>query len=400
MTDNNKNVFCILPWIHMHIWPNGTTYPCCLATNDYVVGNTNDSNIQDIWNSERMKLLRKNIINGVPTSGCNNCYEHERNGARSMRMNLNTDFKHLHNRTKLTHDDGSLDEVYMAYMDIRFSNICNFKCRSCGPELSSFWIDDAIKLNRYRKEQPRILKIKNTLEELWEDVEQWIDSVERIYFAGGEPLIMDEHYKILEYLIEIGKTDIAIAYNTNFSKLTYKNKDVVELWKNFDNISIGASIDGMGTRAEYLRKGTIWADVEQNRQRILEEIPDIKFYISATISAYNAEHVPDFFDDWIAKGYVLPDSIECNTVLFPEYIRAQILPENKKEEIILKYKSFIEKHKIEKYRNSYSFFAFMDSLKPNKSYLVPDFIDYNKKLDLIRNENMLDIFPELSCLIN
>ena len=393
-------VFCVLPWIHMHIWPNGTTYPCCLSTNDYIIGNTNNSSMEELWNSDKMTELRKNILTGNPTSGCKNCYEHEKNGNISMRMNLNNDFKHLHHRTNLTNDDGTLDNIYMAYMDIRFSNLCNFKCRSCGPDLSSFWVDDAIKLGNYSKNQPKILKLKNTLEELWQDVDKWIDTVEKIYFAGGEPLIMEEHYKILEHLIKLGKTDISIAYNTNFSQLNFKNKDVISLWEKFDDISIGASLDAMDKRAEYMRKGTNWPQIEKNRIRLKNELPDVKFHVSATISAYNAEHVPDFFDDWISKEYVAADSVECNTVLFPEYLRAQILPDNKKEKIILKYKSFIEKHNIEKYRNSYSFFAFMDSLKTDKSYLVPDFIDYNKKLDSIRNENMLDIFPELSCLIN
>lgn len=394
----SDNVFCILPWTHMHIWPNGTTYPCCLATNDYIVGNTNQSTMEELWNSEKMTDLRKNILAGKPTSGCNNCYEHEKMGARSMRMNLNKDFKHLHDRTELTNEDGTLDEIYMAYMDIRFSNICNFKCRSCGPELSSFWVDDAIKLGRYKEDQPKILKIKNTLDELWEDVEEWIDTVERIYFAGGEPLIMDEHYKILEHLIKIGKTDIAIAYNTNFSKLTYKNKDVIELWKHFSNLTVGASLDAMGERGEHMRKGTDWAQIEKNRQRLLKELPDVKFYVSATISAYNAEHVPDFFDDWINKGYVKPDCIECNTVLFPDYIRAQILPEYKRQEIISKYQQFYDKHGLDNYGRGSSFTAFIDSLKTDKSELAPKFVEYNDRLDALRNESLVDTFPELECL--
>ena len=131
MTDDNKH-FCILPWIHMHIWPNGVTYPCCLATNDFVLGNTNESSFEELWNSKRMRMLRKNILADRPTTGCSRCYEHEEQGSRSMRQNMNKDYEHFNERTKLTNDDGSVDNVFMAYMDIRFSNICNFKCRTCG----------------------------------------------------------------------------------------------------------------------------------------------------------------------------------------------------------------------------------------------------------------------------
>lgn len=383
----------------MHIWPNGVTYPCCLATNDYVLGNTNNMSFEELWNSERMTELRKNILADKPTSGCSRCYEHEEQGSRSMRQNMNIDYEHLVPRTELTNDDGSVDDVFMAYMDIRFSNICNFKCRTCGPELSSFWVDDAIKLNRYSPEQPRILKIKNTLDELWDDMEQWIDTVERIYFAGGEPLIMDEHYKILEHLIDIGKTDIHISYNTNFSKLTYKRKDVIELWKHFKHVKIGASLDAMGERAEVMRSGTKWADIEANRQRIAEEAPHAEFQVSATVSAYNAEHCVDFFDDWIDKGWVRPQDIDINVLLFPEYQRAQVLPTETRQRIQNKLRDYMDRHDlktVDKNGRSYNAMkAFINSLDVDKSEMWDQFLESNQRIDDLRSENLFDVFPEL-----
>jgi len=406
MKSDSKH-FCILPWVHMHIWPNGTTYPCCLATNDYVVGNTNESSFKEIWNSPRMKELRLNILEDKPTSGCTRCYEHEENGSHSMRMNMNNDYQnHMHRPIELTNSDGSVDDVYMAYMDIRFSNICNFKCRTCGPELSSFWVDDAIKLNRYTKEQPRILRIKDTLDELWEDMEQWIDTVERIYFAGGEPLIMDEHYKILEYLIEIGKTDIVISYNTNFSKLKFKNKNVLELWKHFKNINIGASLDDSGVRAEYMRSGTKWKEIEANRIALQKEVPHAQFQVSSTISIFNAWHCIDFFDEWISKGYVEPDKIDINILLFPENQRLQNLPYEFRQEIIIKIKDYIKRHKLDETshvgfggdRSIAGLNALIHALNEPKSFNIEPFRKYNNAIDKVRNENLFDAFPELEVL--
>lgn len=398
---NNKH-FCILPWIHMHIWPNGTTYPCCLADLDYTVGNTNDNTFVELWNSERMRELRLNMLNDKPTSGCKKCYEHEANGKRSMRQDQNREAKHLMDRVKLTNDDGSLDEVYMSYMDIRFSNICNMKCRSCGPELSSFWVDDAIKMGRYTKDQPRILKIKKSLDELWNDMEQWISTVERIYFAGGEPLIMDEHYKILEHLISIGRTDIGLSYNTNLSKLTYKNKDVIELWKHFPVVRIGASLDASGERAEYMRSGTKWKDIEHNIQRIKTELPNAELQVSATISAYNALHITDFLDDWIEKGWIKPWDVDFNILLFPEYQRAQVLPEKIRHEIQRKTKRFIAKHDLSKTdKNGRAISganALIESVETGKTHLLDMFIKYNNQLDMIRDEHLTNAFPELRAI--
>lgn len=397
-----NKTFCILPWVHMHIWPNGVTYPCCLATNDYVLGNTNEKSFQELWNSDRMRTLRKNIVDGKPTGGCSRCYEHEANGSVSMRQNMNSDFKEHLDRVELTNDDGSVDDVFMAYMDIRFSNICNMKCRTCGPELSSSWVDDAVKMNRYGEDQPKVLKIKRNLSEFWDDVEPWIDSVERIYFAGGEPLIMDEHYKILEHLIEIGKTDIVIAYNTNFSKLTYKRKDVIELWKHFPNLNIGASLDAMGDRAELMRSGTIWKDIEANRQRVLEEAPHAKFQISSTISAYNAWHCVDFFDDWLERGWVKPDQIDINILLFPDYQRLQILPLDIKQDAINKIEKFLIKWDLEKVdvngRAIAGFRALIKALSDEAPNLIPEFMTQNKLMDDLRSEEFTQTFPELETL--
>lgn len=400
---HDSKYFCILPWIHMHIWPNGITYPCCLATNDYVLGNTNDKSFLELWNSERMRELRTNILEKKPTSGCTRCYEHEANGSRSMRMNMNMDYEHIWDKTDLTNPDGSLDEIDMRYMDIRFSNICNFKCRTCGPELSSFWYDDSVKLNEAHKNNPRIYKIKKTLNELWDDMEQWIDSVERIYFAGGEPLIMDEHYKIMEHLLDIGKTDIHVSYNTNFSKLTYKKKDAVELWKQFPTIKVGASLDAMGPRAELMRAGTDWSEVERNRERLLKEAPHVEFQISCTVSAYNAWHCVDFFDDWIDKGWVTPDRIDINVLLFPEHQRAQVLPESLRKETQAKLMDYMLRRNlkvVDKNGRSYNACrALIKSLDTDKSDLISQFNELNNKLDNIRNEKISSVFTELKDLI-
>ena len=382
----------------MHIWPNGITYPCCLATNDYVLGDTNKQSFVDIWNSTRMRELRRNILADAPTSGCKRCYEHEANGSVSMRQNMNKDFEHHTDRVALTHSDGSVEQVHMAYMDIRFSNICNMRCRTCGPELSSGWVDDAVKIGRYSDDAPKILKIKPTLAAFWADVEPWIDSVERIYFAGGEPLIMDEHYKILEHLIAIGKTDIPIAYNTNFSRLTYKRHDVIELWKQFSNVKIGASLDASGGRAEYMRKGTVWADIERNRERLMLDAPHVKFQISSTVSAYNALHCVDFYDDWIARGWAKPWEVDVNLLLYPEHQRIQVLPESIRMNAKAKVLDYIARHDLENTDvNGRSYRAFralakaLDGSEPGWE----TFLEQNAKLDAIRGETLFKVFPEL-----
>ena len=115
-----------------------------------------------------------------------------------------------------------------------------------------------------------------------------IDDVEQIYFAGGEPLMMKEHYFILDELEKRKRFDVRLIYNTNFTVTSLKDRDVFSYWKKFDSVSVGASLDGMGKHGEYIREGTNWGEVELNRRRMMQECPNADFYISATLSILNA----------------------------------------------------------------------------------------------------------------
>jgi sulfatase maturation enzyme AslB (radical SAM superfamily) len=397
-----SDYFCILPWMHMHTWANGATFPCCLAAPGMPVGNTNDSSFLEIWNSEGMRNLRLNMINDMPSRICRRCYEHEKAGVESLRMSKNRDYKHKLERIRLTKEDGSLDEVHMSYLDIRFSNICNMRCRTCGPVFSSLWHSDAVGMGIIEPEAPRIYRAKKDINELWNEVVHWLDDIEQIYFAGGEPLIMDEHYKILEHLISIGKTDIEIGYNTNFSKLTYKNKDVVELWKHFSNVKVGASLDAMGDRAECMRKGTNWKEIEKNRLRLLEEVPHVEFKISSTVSVFNAQHILDFYSEWLDKGWVEVNHIDTNLLLEPVYQRAQILPKDIKTKIQANIDDFLEKYNVKEVDVHGRAYAGLTGLQNflNEDFTneIPEFLKWSKKLDDASGDNLFESIPELQIL--
>jgi len=395
-----SNNLCILPWIHLHAFANGDVYPCCMADYNFKLGNSRNQTFTEIWNSQRMKELRVSMINDQQHSACDKCYNIENSGGTSMRQNMNTQFSHKFTNVDTTHPDGTVDKVDMTYMDIRFSNICNFKCRSCGPTFSSQWKDEWEQLYTGGT-WPRVTRVKNTLAEVWEDIETWIDTVEQIYFAGGEPLIMDEHYKILEYLIANNKTDIGISYNTNMSTLVYKKHNVIDLWKHFKNIRIDASLDGYGKHAEYIRAGTDWNQVEKNIEYVRSNCVNITFSISCTVSVYNAFHITDFFKYCIDKKFVnYPDNITINIVQFPELLNTQVLPMHLKNQVIEKVNKYIH-NDMPTYKSS----VLKNNLDMYKNYLFErninkfdEFIGWTAKLDGIRNENVDNILPEIKAL--
>ena len=134
-TDN----FCILPWVHMYVNPDGNVLPCCIGDWKRPLGNTQTNTIEQIWNSYPYKKLRKALLEGKKPIECNACWKHESSGVSSFRQENNKKFeKHLgiRNHTKA---DGTLDIMKLLYFDVRWSNICNFKCRTCSATYSSSW---------------------------------------------------------------------------------------------------------------------------------------------------------------------------------------------------------------------------------------------------------------------
>ena len=223
-----------------------------------------------------------------------------------------------------------------------------------------------------------------------------LEYVEQIYWAGGEPLIMDEHWVIMNKLVELGKTDIRIFYNTNFSYMKYQKHNVIDLWKNFDNINVGASLDAMRERGEYQRHGTKWKTIEDNIQLLRKECPQVDFHISCTLSAYNAHHVTEFHREWVDKGWIEPGDWDMNILLHQEYFRISVLPEHHKEKIKEKWRKHLEWLKpldtIGRATRGYE--SALLFIEEDYSHLLPKFKDFNKELDEMRGENFYDVFTE------
>jgi sulfatase maturation enzyme AslB (radical SAM superfamily) len=302
-----------------------------------------------------------------------------------------------------TQENGQFDEFEMTYWDIRFSNLCNLRCRSCGHIFSSQWYQDQAKLagGDWKKHNTVLNIAGRTPTDMWAQLEPHLDYVEQIYFAGGEPLLMDEHYKILEELERRGRFDVRLIYNTNFTEVRLKDRLVFDYWRKFDSVAVGASLDAMGPRAEYIRKGTPWAQVEENRRLMQEICPKVDFYISPTLSIMNAWHLPLFHRDWVERGLIRAQDLNVNILQDPEYYRIDIAPAEFKERLKRRFQDHIEWLRPQDPLNRAtvgfeSAINFM--MATDNSHLLPKFWEKTSQLDTIRNESMLAVIPELEAL--
>lgn len=399
----NKN-FCIYPWIHLYVEPTGDAYPCCgsIYRKDYVLGSTNQQTLREIWNGESMKELRLNMLDNKPSKNCARCYEQEQSGFFSMRNSANKHHGHHIKLVDSTAPDGSLDTFQMVYWDIRFSNLCNLRCRSCGPQFSSSWYQDQLKIAPdYANKHKSLIFAGKYETDLWEQLIEHIDYVEQVYFAGGEPIMMDEHYRILEELEKRKKFDVRLIYNTNFTQTKLKDRTVFDYWKKFNSVAIGASLDGMGAHGEFIRKGTVWEEVEENRRLMMEICPKVDFYISATLSILNAWHLPDFHRAWVDKGLIRPADFNVNLLTDPKHYRIDIAPPEFKQRLKDRYQehiAWLSPHDgLRRATNGYqSAINFM--MATDNAHLLDTFWKKTNELDGIRGENILDIIPELAAL--
>ena len=392
----NSKVFCILPWIHLHAFPNGQAYPCCLSESDYPLGNLHNNTMREVWNSSEYKQMRVNMMNEVECKECKKCYEREQHGFVSMRNDSNKNFGHHINLVDETAPDGQFDNFKIRYYDIRFTNLCNMSCRTCGSWFSSSWYQEENELFGKRN-HPQFMYAGKDKDDMWNQMQEHIPYLEQIYFAGGEPLIMEEHYWILKELSNRKMFDVRLIYNTNFSRLNLKDDNVLDYWRLFKNVSVGASLDAMGPRAEYIRKGTKWDDIVRNRESMIDRCPDVDFYVSSTVSIYNVMHIMDFHRDWAERGLIKAQDWNINILQGPDRERIDVLPQVYKDQVRERILEHIEwlrpqdplTRAIVGYESILNFMS-----ADNKQHLLQEFFAVNDKHDTYRKESFEEVFLE------
>jgi radical SAM protein with 4Fe4S-binding SPASM domain len=398
-----SKTFCMYPWIHFHAYPTGNAYPCCMADMQFPIGNMRENTMKEIWNQAPLRDMRRAMLTDTSVSACNRCYEQEASGFMSGRKSANKHHGHHIDRIHNTKPDGTLDQFELTYWDIRFSNLCNLSCRSCGHIFSSNWYKDQATLAGPEwKKNNKVLNYAGRFEtDAWEQLLEHIDYVEQIYFAGGEPLLMEEHYRILDELVRRERFDVRLIYNTNFTHTDLKGQSVFEYWKKFDSVAVGASLDDSGARGEYIRKGTNWNTVVGNRREMMRVCPKVDFYISPTLSIMNAWHLPDFHRDWVEQGLIRAQDLNVNILQDPAHYRIDIAPAEYKAKLESQFREHIswlqDQDPLHRATQGFeSAIVFMNAT--DNTHLIDTFWRKTNELDSIRKEQCLDVLPELKAL--
>ncbi len=318
----NKEFFCSAPFSTMYIHPTGEVKTCCIGESTF--GSTKENSLEEIWHNDMFTNLRKDFISGEITDlvekNCSTCINFERSGIHSLRDKLNQDYEHKIDKSPDTN-------INLLYIDVRFNNFCNFKCRTCYHEYSS-----SIH-NEDKGSNQDIIYAGKTEDDLYNQIVPHLDHVNQIYFAGGEPLIQKEHWLILDKLKEMGRTETSLQYNTNFSTLKYKKRHITEYWNDFDDVLLLLSLDGWKEGAEYWRHGTDWEKIYSNILEVKEKCPHVQMGTTTTVSWVNLYSALDFLDHVLDENLMLEEKLNINVLQKPAIFSVQVVPSWKKDEL-------------------------------------------------------------------
>lgn len=388
--------FCILPFTHLSTRVDGNVAPCCRSMD--TVGSIKENTLSEIWNNENMQKLRQQFMNNERPEGCWPCWQLENQGSVSMRQSMNDTRKHM------MPDALSLEMPFeIPVLELKLSNLCNFRCRTCKPDLSTTWMKD---WNKVKSEYENVgMNCKTGRQENYdndkflEDIVRLGPSLEVIEFAGGEPLMDPMHYKVLEALQPFAH-NIQVKYSTNLSKLTYGRYNALQAWTKFKGVDISLSIDGYPELNEYIRTEANTEVVKNNLIEVRKELGD-KFVGRAAL-CYNAWNVVGLTKSYDYFTFDLGLVVHGNIAWAPKFINPQVLPLELKAQVTQEYLQYAEnaksykikgnnRRRIDRFINTNMNFLNAE----DRSIDFEQFIRYTKKLDDSRGTNVFDVIPEL-----
>jgi organic radical activating enzyme len=425
-----------LPWIHLATRPNGDVRVCCTANasgagdedskevglvkQNGQVMNLQTHSIAEVWNSNYMKTVRLQLLEGKVPPSCTKCFEEESKGIVSKRQWESAVWNERLDMTTIidaTGEDGSLP-VDILYFDLRLGNLCQLKCIMCSPHDSSSWIKE------WKLQYPKYKTIELKQDQQWNsdfdytwykkgsflsDMRSQAYNIRELYFAGGEPLLIPEHYKILEFMVETGAAkNCVLRYNSNGLELPEK---LFELWKYFKEVKFNFSVDAVGARNDYIRYPSKWADVVANLEHLDDTPNNITVNIACAVQLLNVMNIPELVHWKESKNFKkinLPPYgaglIGTHLVYLPSYLNVRVLPHHIKARVAKQVEYFCSRRTNDKefMTNPYGVNRWRGLVQymmaEDWSSKLPMLYDYLSVTDQQRGTDFRNIFPELKDL--
>lgn len=388
--DPTSSDFCYFPFFQVLVSADGKYMPCShhdgYITENGEVMAVKHFSIEQAWNSDYMNTLRSNFLSNTRHPGCNHCWKEQKLGLKPMRYD---------SYAYGIQEEQVQQPISPKRVEINASNVCNLRCRICGPHASTRWIREAKELYGYPGELHFNMTPENQA-----IIREWVPNFDQIGFFGGEPLMAQENIDLMRFCVETGHAQhISLLINTN---ATIYTDEIVTLFKHFKQVYLNFSIDDIETRFEYQRSGANWNEVLENLRKYSEHggysgTEQIQIKICCSVTAMNIYYFPEYFDFMNRSFPRLP--VFWNMVFSPAELSMQIFPKAVKEIIASRLRTEVKAtYEFEELRTR-TVENLIDYLNGENGLSFDAFFDYVQRHDKFRQESFEVVFPELWNLI-
>lgn len=356
-----KKSFCVLPWTGVYIQPDGIVKNCSINLTE--LGNLNDTSLKEILGNSTNQEIKSDMLNDVMHERCGRCHRLD-----SGQQNIDQIGNRFWYLKKLKNTDMSLydstENFQLKMLDLRWKNTCNFACVFCGPDLSSRWANELKQPQRIESQQ-----LKESINYVYDN----LHTVEHIYLAGGEPLLINENLVLLSKMLEINP-NVDLRINTNLSVI---NNEIYNLIKKFTNVHWTVSIDSVGEEFEYIRYGSSWATFTKNLSILNTDFPN-RINFNFVWCILNSSSIHTAIDFLLEQGYH-ENTMVVNTLDEPLWYDVRNLPEQVLSEL--------RDQLMVKIEQTNPHFCLNKSLQLMLNYIQPsNFVkDTNTTLDILKN---------------
>lgn len=414
-----SDAFCPLPFSHLIINHDGTVSPCCVSDERYRDANgraflMDRDSLADVWNGTHIAELRSALASGIRHAACENCWAREREGHDSHRL------KTLRGMDDPGRAASSVDRSDPrptdgpGFVTIRYGNVCNLKCRICGPAASSRWIEEhnetwgtdwlAEQVDRMARDGNSVERraVMNWFEgndAFWEEFRSLLPGMHEMMFTGGEPFLIRRQVEMLRECAESGHAEhINLQFHTNGTVLD--DGLLAEVLPRFRSVIMNFSTDGTGRQFEYQRHGASWDVVDGAMRRCLElwsspKGPRGTVMVNLTVSAMNAYYLPDYGRYFGRIG--MP--VGLNLLVGRPELDAANLPWVVRKCIAARLNAAADGD-----LGCYAFGTPLGEIigmleAPPRGETLRPFLDATRRMDISRGESFADAFPEMADLV-
>ena len=305
----SRDPYCVLPWMHLTSLPDGRSTPCCTWKGMPVAESG-----QQFFDGNWLAQLRQQMRDHQPPAACKDCVTSEQLGTWSQRQDGWEVYARLLEQSQFE------DAPQLRYIEINFSNICNFKCRMCGNDRSSKWTADSEAMGF-----PVHGKVENHID----ITDHMLAHLRYIKLLGGEPLLHQTQLTdILRRAQALGVlAEITLNITTNGS--LRPTDQLLRLLSSCRKVIWTVSVDAQGELNDYIRTGSNWSEISLNLlwlDQLVSERPGWGLGLGTVCMIYNANRMHELAD-WVDHNLrTVADSHFWYPVNFPEYLSVNRLP--------------------------------------------------------------------------